>query len=60
MVHDPKNAEDVLKVNADADGQGGDDDYDQCRYGVMHAPPIAQVSTIPAAVVTTSQLFGGR
>lgn len=36
MVHDPKNAEDVLKVNADADGRGGDDDYDQCRYGVMN------------------------
>lgn len=40
MVHDPKNAEDVLKVNADADGRGGDDDYDQCRYGLMAGPAI--------------------
>jgi len=40
MVHDPKNAEDVLKVNADGDGRGGDDDYDQCRYGCMVAPPV--------------------
>ena len=36
MVHDPKNAEDVLKVNGDADGRGGDDDYDQCRYAIMN------------------------
>lgn len=37
MVHDPKNPEDVLKVNADAEGRGGDDDYDCLRYGVMAA-----------------------
>lgn len=37
MVHDPHNAEDVRKVNADAAGRGGDDDYDMCRYGVMDA-----------------------
>lgn len=37
MVHDPRNTEDVLKVNADAAGRGGDDDYDMCRYGVMEA-----------------------
>lgn len=38
VVHDPHDAEDVLKVNADAEGRGGDDDYDMCRYGVMAAP----------------------
>lgn len=38
MVHDPHNAEDVLKVNADADGRGGDDDADMLRYGVASAP----------------------
>jgi hypothetical protein len=38
MVHDPNNAEDVLKVDADVEGRGGDDDYDQCRYGLMAAP----------------------
>lgn len=35
MVHDPRNAEDVLKIDADAEGRGGDDDYDMLRYGVM-------------------------
>jgi hypothetical protein len=37
MVHDPDDAEDVLKVNADANGDGGDDEYDMLRYGVMVA-----------------------
>lgn len=35
MVHDPRDPEDVLKVNADAEGRGGDDDADRIRYGVM-------------------------
>jgi hypothetical protein len=35
MVHDPNDAEDVLKVDADATGSGGDDPYDMLRYGVM-------------------------
>lgn len=38
MVTDPKNAEDVKKLNADAQGRGGDDCYDMLRYGVMAAP----------------------
>jgi hypothetical protein len=25
----------VLKVDIDEDGNGGDDSYDACRYGVM-------------------------
>lgn len=37
MVHDPHRPEDVLKVDADADGMGGDDPYDMLRYGVMEA-----------------------
>ena len=37
LVHDPKRPEDVLKVNADADGNGGDDEADCLRYGVMEA-----------------------
>jgi hypothetical protein len=42
MVTDPRNAEDVKKVNADAQGRGGDDPYDMARYGLMArpAPPI--------------------
>lgn len=37
MVHDPRNVEDVLKVNADAEGRGGDDDVDMLRYAIMEA-----------------------
>jgi hypothetical protein len=36
-VHDPKRPEDVLKVDADQDGNGGDDAIDMLRYGAMAA-----------------------
>lgn len=35
MQTDPKRPEDVLKVDADQDGNGGDDPYDAARYGLM-------------------------
>lgn len=36
LQHDPDRPEDVLKVDCDPDtGDGGDDAYDSCRYGVM-------------------------
>lgn len=35
MEHDPKRPEDVLKVDVDDEGNGGDDPYDCMRYGVM-------------------------
>lgn len=35
MVCDPRDPEDVLKVDADMNGEGGDDAYDCLRYGVM-------------------------
>ncbi|MCH9739497.1 MAG: phage terminase large subunit [Epsilonproteobacteria bacterium] len=35
MQIDEKKLEDVIKVNADDDGDGGDDKYDAFRYGVM-------------------------
>jgi phage terminase large subunit len=35
MQHNPNRPEDVLKVNANEDGHGGDDEYDGFRYGVM-------------------------
>jgi phage terminase large subunit len=35
MQHDPHRPEDVLKVDIDEDGNGGDDPYDTLRYGVM-------------------------
>lgn len=37
MQHDPNRPEDVLKVDVDDDGNGGDDPYDALRYGVMVA-----------------------
>ena len=35
MQHDPHRPEDVLKIDIDEDGSGGDDCYDTVRYGVM-------------------------
>jgi phage terminase large subunit len=35
MQHDPNRPDDVLKVDIDEDGNGGDDSYDCVRYGVM-------------------------
>lgn len=35
MQHDPHRPEDVLKVDIDENGSGGDDPYDTLRYGLM-------------------------
>lgn len=43
MEHDPHRPEDVLKVDVDEDGNGGDDAYDSCRYGLMVRQGGAQV-----------------
>jgi phage terminase large subunit len=37
LEHDPHRPEDVLKVDCDEDGRGGDDFYDSFRYAVMGA-----------------------
>jgi len=47
MVHDPRNTEDVLKINADAEGRGGDDDYDMIRYGLMAATQTLDLKAPP-------------
>jgi len=39
MVKDPRDPEDIRKVNADANGEGGDDEIDMLRYGVMVTKP---------------------
>jgi len=44
MEHDPRRPEDVLKVDCDSEGNGGDDTYDAFRYGVLegahkYSPP---------------------
>ena len=38
MEHNPNNLEDVLKVDVDDNGFGGDDAYDCFRYGLMATP----------------------
>lgn len=40
LTHDPKRPEDVLKVDADQDGNGGDDAADMLRYGLMAIKPV--------------------
>lgn len=49
MQHDPRRAEDVLKVDADEEGRGGDDAYDALRYGVMSPArkPVLAMSKPP-------------
>lgn len=45
MQFDMKEPEDVLKIDADEDGQGGDDLYDSARYGLMsrNYPTVAEL-----------------
>jgi hypothetical protein len=42
LIADPDNPEDVLKVDADGDGIGGDDSADMIRYGLMQRPLVAK------------------
>jgi len=35
LEHDPHNPEDVLKIDCDEHGEGGDDAYDCARYGLL-------------------------
>ena len=35
LQHDPHRPEDVLKIDVDENGNGGDDPYDTLRYGLM-------------------------
>jgi hypothetical protein len=49
LEHDPRRPEDVLKVDVDEDGNGGDDAYDSFRYGLMEAPRRQTAGTIKYA-----------
>lgn len=49
MEHDPNRPEDVLKVDIDEDGNGGDDPYDAMRYGLMEAQARVQYGENPMA-----------
>jgi hypothetical protein len=44
---DPDKPEDALKVDADSAGRGGDDMYDETRYGLMSRPIAARVIKEP-------------
>ena len=61
MLHDPHRPEDVLKVDIDEDGEGGDDAYDACRYGIMvRSPaPVSSVVVAGAAPVAERDRGGG-
>jgi phage terminase large subunit len=50
LQHDPHRPEDVLKVDCDEDGLGGDDFYDSVRYACMAArkPAPEKVVYMPA------------
>ena len=37
LQHDPHRPEDVLKVDCDEEGNGGDDAADCARYGILEA-----------------------
>lgn len=43
LQHDPHRPEDVLKVDTDENGLGGDDAYDAWRYGLMERATDARV-----------------
>lgn len=48
MIFDDNKPEDVKKLNADAEGRGGDDHYDMVRYGLMSRPrPLPQRQVKP-------------
>ena len=42
LQHDPNKPEDVLKINADEEGKGGDDEADALRYGLMERIDLRQ------------------
>jgi|SRR5579871_292001 len=56
LQHDPKRPEDVLKVDCDEEGKGGDDAYDCCRYGIM---AVVTVQPPTGHVVNPMHLIAG-
>lgn len=47
MLSNPNDPEDVLKIDCDEDGEGGDDAYDGSRYGLMALPNVVKLHTPP-------------
>lgn len=54
IVSDPDNPEDALKVDADDQGQGGDDPYDMVRYGLASRPILAKKINLPSVAENRS------
>lgn len=63
LEHDPHRPEDVLKVDTDDDGLGGDDPYDGARYGLMEAAGSVDMggllTALSGSVSTTYDSTGG-
>lgn len=58
MTLDPKNPEDALKIDADSSGRGGDDFYDENRYGLMSRPmPLRPKANKPQDIEGKSMGF---
>lgn len=50
LIHDPSRPEDVLKVDANSAGIGGDDPYEAARYGLMSYKGVsAEMGRAPMA-----------
>lgn len=54
LQHNPHNPEDVLKVDVDEDGNGGDDPYDDLRYALM----VKRAARAKPAVAGKRQMSG--
>jgi len=63
LQHDPHRPEDVLKIDCDEDGDGGDDAYDSARYGIMvpdtSLDEVVYAPTFASATPRQYNLYGG-
>lgn len=50
LQHNPNRPEDVLKMNVNEDGEGGDDEGDTLRYGVTAYPQIRSSGSFESGV----------
>jgi hypothetical protein len=58
MVSDPDNIEDVLKVDANDRGEGGDDAYDMVRYALASRPITSVAPVIERKFIADQDRFG--
>jgi hypothetical protein len=60
LQHDPNRPEDVLKLDADEEGIGGDDAADACRYLVATKGVGAETQEVEWAVINVPKLSRGQ